>query len=102
FAGLLFGKKLFDARAVADALIAFVVFCGLSGIVYIINDIADRESDRSHPLKARRPIASGAVSVPTAATAAAIIGTASLAGATTLGWQFAGVAVAYVALQALY
>jgi 4-hydroxybenzoate polyprenyltransferase len=102
FAGLLFGKKLFDARAVADALIAFGVFCGLSGIVYLINDIADRQTDRNHPLKAQRPIASGALSVGTAVTAAVVIGAASLGAATLLGKWFTAVALGYVALQALY
>jgi 4-hydroxybenzoate polyprenyltransferase len=102
FAGLLFGKKLFDARAVADALLAFGVFCGLSGIVYLINDIADRETDRNHPLKARRPIASGALPVRTAMLAALVIGVASLMAATLLGKWFTAVALGYVALQALY
>ena len=102
FAGLLFGKKLFDAHAVADALIAFAVFCGLSGVVYLINDIADRDTDRNHPLKARRPIASGALSVGGAVTAAVVIGAASLGAATLLGKWFAAVALGYVALQALY
>jgi 4-hydroxybenzoate polyprenyltransferase len=102
FAGLLFGKKLFDLPAVADALVAFAVFCGLSGVVYVMNDIADRESDRSHPLKARRPIASGALPVGVAGAGAVIIGAAALAAAATLGWMFTGVAIVYVALQALY
>jgi 4-hydroxybenzoate polyprenyltransferase len=102
FAGLLFGKKLFDAHAVGEALAAFAIFCGLSGIVYVINDIADRESDRNHPLKALRPIASGALPVGAAVAAAVVIGTVSIAASTALGWPFAAVAVTYVALQALY
>jgi len=61
FAGVLFGRRLFDARAVGDALAAFAIFCALSGAVYVLNDIADRDADRQHPLKRRRPIASGAV-----------------------------------------
>src|SRR5450759_6004592 len=55
FAGLLFGRRLFDAAAVLDAVSAFAVFCVLSGVVYLVNDIADRERDRQHPLKAQRP-----------------------------------------------
>lgn len=102
FAGLLFGRRLFDPMAVADAVVAFVVFCALSGVVYLMNDIMDREGDRSHPLKAQRPIASGALAVGTATTAAIAIGAGATALAATLGWTFTAVALGYVALQALY
>jgi 4-hydroxybenzoate polyprenyltransferase len=61
FAGLLFGMRLFDAAAVLHAVAAFGIFCGLSSSVYLVNDIVDREGDRRHPLKANRPIASGAL-----------------------------------------
>lgn len=48
--------------AFVDSIILFFVFCGLASVVYIINDIADAEGDRSHPTKSKRPIASGAIS----------------------------------------
>src|SRR5262245_40581902 len=102
FAGVLFGKRLLEPDAVGASLLAFVVFCALSSVVYLINDIADRESDRNHPLKAQRPIASGALTVGAAAGAAASIGIAALLGAGLLGWPFTAAAVGYVALQALY
>jgi 4-hydroxybenzoate polyprenyltransferase len=102
FAGLLFGRRLFDTRAILAAIGAFAVFCMLSGVVYIINDISDRESDRRHPRKAQRPIASGALPVKTAVAAAFAIGALALAGASVLGLPFLAVAVAYLALQALY
>ena len=102
FAGLLFGKRLFDAAAVADAVSAFAVFCVLSGVVYLVNDIADRESDRLHPLKARRSIASGALPVAIAARAALVLGTLGLVAAYFIGPAFAAVAAAYVLLQILY
>src|SRR5262245_33051970 len=63
FAGLLFGMQLMVPSAVWRAIAAFAIFCALSGVVYLINDIFDKEIDRRHPLKARRPIASGALSV---------------------------------------
>src|SRR3954470_21385603 len=66
FAGLLFGMRLLDRTAVARALAAFAIFCALSGVVYLINDIFDRDGDRRHPLKSQRPIASGALPVGTA------------------------------------
>ena len=61
FAGLIGGGKLFDSTAVVASGVAFAVFCVLSGVVYLINDVRDREADRLHPVKSRRPIASGAL-----------------------------------------
>jgi 4-hydroxybenzoate polyprenyltransferase len=102
FAGLLFGRRLDDPAAIVAALAAFGVFCLLSGVVYIVNDISDRDSDRRHPLKARRPIASEALPVKAAAAAAVVIGAVALAGASALGPRFLAVAVAYLILQSLY
>jgi 4-hydroxybenzoate polyprenyltransferase len=102
FAGLLFGQRLFDAPSAERAAGAFAVFCALSGVVYLINDIADRDTDRQHPLKSRRPIASGTIGVGLAASVAASLGAAALAGAFAIGGRFAAVAIAYLALQVLY
>jgi 4-hydroxybenzoate polyprenyltransferase len=102
FAGLLFGHRLFDPTALGKALLAFVVFCVLSGVVYLVNDIADRDSDRHHPLKARRPIASGAVPVPVALALAVGLGAGGIGTAYAIGPSFAAVAAAYLALQILY
>ena len=102
FAGLLFGRRLFDAAAVLDAVSAFAIFCVLSGVVYLINDMADRDSDRLHPLKAQRPIASGALPVAVAAGVALALGAGGLAAAYAIGPAFAGVAAAYLALQIMY
>src|SRR5690349_22675990 len=62
FAALIFGQKLFSPVAVGQALAVFLMFCALSGAVYLINDVSDRDADRRHPLKSRRPIASGRLS----------------------------------------
>ncbi len=102
FAALLFGLRLTDPVSVLRACAAFVVFCALSGSVYLANDIVDRESDRQHPAKARRPIASGALAVRTAAAAAALLAGGGLVAAFALGWWFGLTAVAYLALQGLY
>jgi 4-hydroxybenzoate polyprenyltransferase len=102
FAGLLFGRRLFDGAAVADAAAAFVVFCALSGAVYLINDIADRDIDRRHPLKAQRPVASGALPMPVAIGAAAVLVGGGLAGAFVIGARFGWVATGYLALFVLY
>jgi 4-hydroxybenzoate polyprenyltransferase len=102
FHGLLFGLRLFESWAVLRALAAFVIFCALSGAVYLVNDILDRESDRQHPLKATRPIASGELSVHAATLSAIVIGAAGIAGSLALGRGFAIVAASYLGLQALY
>src|SRR3954452_1257943 len=102
FAGLLFGRRLFDADAVLAAVAAFVVFCILSGVVYLVNDVADRETDRLHPLKAHRPIASGALPVRIALVSAMALGAIALLAASRIGWPFTMVAAAYLALQIAY
>jgi 4-hydroxybenzoate polyprenyltransferase len=107
FAGVLFGnasvgRGLFDAASLSRALAAFVIFCALSGVVYLINDVLDRENDRVHPLKAKRPIASGALDVTTALSAAGVIGAFAVAAAFALGPKFGVAAAGYLALQSLY
>ena len=104
FAGLLFSEqhKLRDPHAVVLAVSAFFVFCLLSGVVYLVNDVHDREGDRLHPLKSRRPIASGALSPHVALGAAVVIGAVALAGAFALGTKFGVVSMGYLALLALY
>jgi 4-hydroxybenzoate polyprenyltransferase len=98
FAGLLFGARLLDPQAVAVTIVAFVVFCLISGSVYLINDVMDRESDRHHPEKRRRPVASGELPPRSANIAAALLGGAGLAVASTIGAAFVAVAVAYLTL----
>ena len=102
FAGLIFGQRLMDPQAVGVALAAFAIFCGLSGVVYLINDVRDRDADRQHPTKLHRPIASGALAPSTALAAALVIGAAALAAAFTINTPFGIVAAAYVGLLALY
>ncbi|MFZ5968851.1 MAG: decaprenyl-phosphate phosphoribosyltransferase [Bacillota bacterium] len=63
FAGILFSNNLFDTALFIRSLLGFLLFCLLSGSVYIINDIVDIEKDRLHPKKCKRPIPSGQVSV---------------------------------------
>ena len=102
FGGLMFGLRLLDPTSVLRATAAFFVFCVLSGVVYLMNDIMDRDADQRHPLKCRRPIASGALSPGTAGITAIVLGGISLAASWILGLPFFLVAAAYVTLQALY
>jgi 4-hydroxybenzoate polyprenyltransferase len=70
FAALVFDKKLTDLGAALPTLAGFILFCLLSSTVYIFNDLADVESDRQHPKKKHRPIASGDLPIPVARIAA--------------------------------
>jgi 4-hydroxybenzoate polyprenyltransferase len=102
FAALIFGRRLFDPAAVGLSLTAFLIFCALSSVVYLLNDVSDREADRQHPLKSRRPIASGELDVSAALMAAGVIGLAAMAAALWVRLEFALIAAIYVAMFAAY
>jgi 4-hydroxybenzoate polyprenyltransferase len=102
FAGLVFGERLFVAADVARASAAFGVFCLLSGVVYLVNDVRDCDADRVHPTKCRRPIASGAVSRAVAMATALALTVVALGTAFALSVRFGLVAISYVALLVLY
>lgn len=102
FAGLVFGQKLLIPSDVATAAAAFGLFCLFSGVVYLVNDIRDRDADRLHPKKSKRPIASGAISVGTATMFAVVLAAVSLSAAYALDRQFFAVGLAYVALLIAY
>ena len=86
----------------ARATGAFVVFSALAGATYLLNDLADIDRDRLHPRKRFRPLASGALPMPVAMAAVAVLGGGGLAGGFALSLQLGVVAVAYVLLQGAY
>lgn len=102
FGALGLSQRLLDVEAVLVSCAAFAIFCVLSGVVYLLNDIADREADRQHPLKRFRPIASGALPVPVAIGWALGLGLGGLVAAFWLRPLFGVVATSYVLLLALY
>lgn len=101
FAAPLFSLQL-DVVTWLHSLLAFVLFCGLSGSFYLINDSLDVESDRRHPTKCKRPIAAGLVSVPEALAMAAFL----LVGTIVIGWRqtplLGTTLMAYALLQVTY
>ncbi|MEW5871749.1 MAG: decaprenyl-phosphate phosphoribosyltransferase [Chloroflexota bacterium] len=72
FAALVFDRQLGlnNLPPMFRAMLGFAIFCLLSGVVYLINDMADIEADRRHPKKKKRPIASGELPLPVARGAA--------------------------------
>jgi len=83
-------------------MLAFAVFCAVSGASYVVNDAADAQRDRKHPRKCKRPIASGAVSVSVALVFAVLLVAAALAVAFRLSREFGGLTAGYLALMLLY
>jgi 4-hydroxybenzoate polyprenyltransferase len=101
FAGLVFGQRLFTP-AVWPALAAFAIFCVLSGAIYLINDVADRDKDRLHPKKRERPIAAGRLPARVALGVAVVLVAVGLTAAAALSTGVLIVSVAYVTLLAAY
>jgi 4-hydroxybenzoate polyprenyltransferase len=102
FAGLLFGGRLLDPAAVLAAASAFAIFCALSSAGYLFNDVRDREPDRRHPLKQRRPVASGELSSSTAIRTAGVLAGGGLIAAAGMTPTFAAIAAAYLLLVFAY
>jgi len=101
FAGLVFGQRLFTP-AVWPALAAFAIFCVLSGAIYLVNDVADRDKDRLHPKKRERPIAAGRLPARVALGVAVVLAAGGLTAAAALSTGVLIVSVAYVTLLAAY
>ncbi|MFC1600722.1 decaprenyl-phosphate phosphoribosyltransferase [Candidatus Sumerlaeota bacterium] len=102
FAGLIFANKADQSLLVWNTLQAFVVFCLLSGAVYVLNDLRDLEKDRQHPEKRHRPLAAGLLKPGLAATAALLLGGLAVVWAFMLTTKFGWCAVAYVAMTTAY
>ncbi len=102
FAGLVFGRKLADPTSTGLTLLGFACLCLLSSLVYVVNDIHDREEDKLHPRKCKRPIASGQITTGAAAVLAAGLFVMGLGGSWLLDRGFGVVATAYLVLQTLY
>jgi 4-hydroxybenzoate polyprenyltransferase len=104
FAALVFDRQLTPGNlpAILRTAAGFVIFCLLSGAVYIINDIADIEADRQHPEKRRRPIPSGLLPVPVALATAALLLLVLLPVSYLLSPWFAAVGLIYILSNLAY
>lgn len=83
FAPLVFAHRVDDPASWVRALLGFAVFCMAASGIYLLNDVVDRESDRVHPTKCRRPIAAGRLPVAIAVA----VGIALLGGSMGLAWS---------------
>ena len=94
-APLVFGHKLTDPELLVRGLAAALIVSLLAGSVYLLNDLADIDKDRAHPLKRHRPIPSGALPEPVARLASRLIAFAALTAAAALDLRFGLVAALY-------
>lgn len=102
FAGLIFSKSFFEFQLVKKTFYAFFLFSMVSGSIYLLNDVIDREKDALHPEKANRPIASGALSPATALVASGFILLLSLLLAYRTSLNLFGILLGYFMLTLLY
>jgi 4-hydroxybenzoate polyprenyltransferase len=61
FVGIVFAHRLLAITSFERAFVAFITFCLASSTIYLLNDLLDLENDRRHPVKSKRPLASGAL-----------------------------------------
>ena len=101
FAGVIFSQQLLTPR-IWPALAAFAIFCGLSGAIYLFNDVADADKDRLHPSKCLRPVASGALPIGAAVGFGVVLLAGCLTAAFILSPPFGFVALGYGALLTSY
>jgi 4-hydroxybenzoate polyprenyltransferase len=73
FAALIFDRQLLEPEPLMRTVAGFILFCLLSSVVYIINDLSDLEADRRHPHKRLRPLASGKLSIKLALSTAVFV-----------------------------
>jgi 4-hydroxybenzoate polyprenyltransferase len=102
FAALIFDKKLFNPGLLTKTTAAFVLFCLLSGVVYLVNDLVDMEKDRQHPTKQWRPLASGQLQPSAAIVAAVAIPLLSLPLSFALDPLFGLIALGYLLTMIAY
>jgi len=82
--------------------LAFLLYCLVSGSIYLMNDVVDREQDRQHPEKCKRPIASGRLPWQTAAVASVVFGWGGVAAAFLFNVKFGLATLGYYVLQIAY
>jgi 4-hydroxybenzoate polyprenyltransferase len=102
FPPLVFGGRMLETEPLLQTCLAFVALVAVTSAVYLVNDVMDVESDRTHPKKAKRPVASGSMPIPLALAQAAVLAAAGLAMARYLGGEALVLLAAYLALFLSY
>jgi decaprenyl-phosphate phosphoribosyltransferase len=99
---LFFAGKLFDHQLMQNVLLGVICFSFSASAVYILNDYKDIESDRGHPSKKNRPLASGKISPSVALLGAIILLALGFTGAWLLSLRFFVILGAYLLMNVAY
>jgi len=102
FAGIVFSQNLFNVPMLSKVVLGFVSFCSLSSAVYLINDVYDKEEDKKHSVKSKRPIASGQLSALAALSISLILTATALFVAFNLDKNFGTICLIYFVMMNLY
>lgn len=102
FAPPFFGGSIFSDGVLKASLPAFISFSFAASSIYIFNDIHDKEADKNHPLKNRRPIASGEISARASLIFSCILITLSTLFSLLVNMSFAYYIFSYLGLNVLY
>jgi 4-hydroxybenzoate polyprenyltransferase len=102
FAGIIFSRNLTDWSMEWKTWVSFIAFCSVVSAGYLVNDLIDRESDRHHPIKKNRPIASGRLGVSTVLCAIVVLVLPALAGGYLVDPLLPVFLTAYIVIQLCY
>ncbi len=102
FGPIVFEGVFFEPDKFLITFFGFIIFSMIASGIYILNDVIDRDKDRSHPFKSYRPIAAGKINPLFATVFAALLLIVALSLAKSLSPFFMFAAVAYVILQVVY
>jgi len=99
---LLFGQQFFNGIVLLKTTVVFILFSLAASTVYLINDIIDLESDRKHPVKRLRPLASGKITTLHAKIIAFILGGVAVLFSFVLDIRIGFIIAAYLLLNFIY
>jgi 4-hydroxybenzoate polyprenyltransferase len=102
FAAIIFSQNILNLSLLGKTIVAFISFCLLSSSFYIFNDLQDIDEDKRHPLKAKRPLASGRLKKSQAMFSFGVLGFLGLILAAAVNWPFLLISLIFLFLQLAY
>ena len=102
FAAIIFSKQLFDISALIKVIAAFFLFSFISSAGYLINDLVDINEDKKHPVKCKRPLASGKLPKSVAIITAIFLSTFSIAVGLLININFGIILLSYFIMEIIY